>query len=174
MPFQTQIPTDNLYKFIAISGLIILGVSFFCQYNYTTRYNYEYQKLHGEYAMLEAEVQLLDKESCSLEEKVDSFNAKKIKLSKEEKKLNKETFKSANHDLKEKLKKIALKQTELAVKGANLEFLVSQYQNDKKLFYLGIFDGLIFIAFGFFLWYFRLQIYLDKIVKLQSEGRNKK
>ena len=160
-PFE--IPTDNLYKFLAISGLclIIVGSTFPFRYAYET-----YKQVHqlsGEIGVMELEMKYLEEQTGSLEGKQDSLNPSTPAEHSPE--INKE-----NISLKGLSKELQIKILQL--KNKNDLFLLQSKLARMFVFMGGLSTGTGFcLAFvGFYFWYHRLQKYQDKIVEYESKN----
>ncbi|TDT44961.1 hypothetical protein CLV90_2040 [Maribacter spongiicola] len=166
-----NLPTDNLYKFMAIFGLIIFVFSLYLitslrsnandliiQYNHeNSNFNRRYDKVWEEYN------QLLEK--YHIERNTDSIN---VIISAKD-----------STELKEIIK--SLRQAELAiekVEADNVQYKLEKEKNkieylinssdswEMKILFL---FGLIMMNIGFFLWYHKNQIYIDAETKYKGE-----
>ena len=181
-----KIPTDNLYKFLSIIGIIILLISMIPKY-------LEF-KFNGDFIKIECESEILDR-------KMEFFKSD-VDLKKEE--LGNDIFKMRD-DYKEKNKTenvdnfnvfkdslvnyIMGFQNEfdgLTAKNQELTFLIiaHKYKLKEQLYYKGLIRyskvlsfilivfGVPLSSFGFFLWYKKLQVPIDKLLRNQANRRN--
>jgi len=142
LPAPTNyVPLDNLYKFTAISGLVLIALTL---YNISLA-GIEFRKLRAETtmesALLNSELQIHSMPS----------NAKEP--------YSKEQYIAIARRIEEnKVKMVALKQMEDSYKpgGTNAQFA-------STVFVLGF----LLSAAGFALWYFRLQRFQDELLQLE-------
>jgi predicted membrane protein len=133
-------PTDNLYKFLAIFGLIVALLSFIFPQVLIFEIESQLLQLNGEVVVLDADTLTFERGS------------KPKMTTAEEKQLR--------HRIAEVKGKTAV------IKG-----LATQIKNLVLLFTIGIWTGLFFMVIGFWLWYFRVQKFQDRILKDDSEKR---
>jgi hypothetical protein len=178
-----SIPTDNLYKFMALSGILLVIAAFIPQHWY---YNLqiEYQELDGE-----ANILMLKNEKLILEGK--KIVREHEKLTREGGILFKELAKRTTKELGEMTKeydKILLETAEKAEKRANISYenkiAAERLLTLKKILVLkrrrinlymwianiNFSTGILLTIWGFGLWYFKLQKYQDKIIKKPSKN----
>ena len=166
-----NIPTDSLYKFMAISGIILIIVPLVFMYNYYNKLLVETYNNSLEVDILEIEAKHLREDVLSLEEGVNDFESRvgiKGNLIANENVL----IKIEASNLSEITKSIDTKNKELEIKliktKNRLEINSVLRNNTKILLFLGkIFGvlGSILTVAGFSLWYYKIQIYQDKILK---------
>ena len=179
MNIPSHIPIDNLYKFIAISGLTILGISFVFPIMKVDENALKTKKLLGEVKILKLETQNLSKESENLLEDLNML----LEIIKEQKgktsQIGKENYYKIilkKMDLgDEQMKKtslIGIKAQEILNKNEINCYLINRINRYKFLSYFGIGIGTIMICSGFWLWYTKLQVYQDKILKYKAEEKS--
>ena len=141
-----SLPTDNLYKFIALFGLFLVITTI---YSYSTIQNDLDEKWAKGAAVLEAQSDLL---MAQLKIHDKPTEQQKGKIS----------------DLKKRKEK--LEQT-----GTEVEDYWTAYRKAKRwknslLFLMAV--GFLMIIIGFYLWYVKLQKYQDIILINQAKSRN--
>ncbi len=155
-------PTDNLYKFLAIFGIIIALSSSAFWWNSAKEFD-EFFESNSEYLSTmidgyEIHIRYIQKakESLSIH---NSVNGDYKLLSKEQ-----------NEALEKLLKEIEILESEItelekANKSKNLIINSRLEKNTqaKSIGLFGIIFGLITSALGFYLWYSRTQKYIDKL-----------
>lgn len=142
-------PTDNLYKFIAISGLLIFLASFIFP-----------QILYKDYAMKFAEI---EGDLRVMQKQLDTLNS--IMETEPDDPLQKK-----ENDIEINRRVIELDRG-LAEVVRKREFRValSDYARRWQLFgYIGMSFGLVMMSGGFYFWYSRLQKYEDKRMKRKA------
>jgi hypothetical protein len=145
-----SLPTDNLYKFISISGILLL---IFCGHlHWNTR-----QNLLQNIENLEAEVDVLSFQHNTL-----SDDLKKIEGS-----IYKQKTNSPIED--PKIKEQSKIQNEILVKAillkGKLKSIRRVAKDSENLFFFSTFIGIIGVflsILGFCNWYYKIQVHLDK------------
>jgi TM2 domain-containing membrane protein YozV len=135
-----NLPTDNLYKFISLSGLTIFIFSFFIPFYFDYSINLKVADIQSDVHVLENKLIMLEntpKDSPHFDRRAQESEVLIFKARK------------AN----ELAKHLRLNQLEIL-----------HYK------YLGISIGVILSLLGFYLWYTRVQKYLDKELKNNSEN----
>lgn len=157
-------PTDNLYKFIAISGLILILVSMVIPFIKSEEILLQTQKDSLKLSIFEIQSKYLD-------ENVEFLKSRMEKLLEE----NKDT-KFTNED-KEDAIKLQNDLMQLEIDLANIknknnitEESLNTLRNLRKTFSLVGVLGFVLATFGFLMWYVKLQFHLDKIIEKQSEA----
>lgn len=148
--FSSSIPTDNLYKFMAITGLVFIVL---CLYWYN-------KQLH--------EVMM---ESIELRSQVESM-AKINSILDEKKKIVEGTESSTSKDAMEILNERAalLKESPtISKRWERLFFLTNEFIRLKKILILSLVLGVATTCAGFFLWYMKLQRYQDVLMKREAQ-----
>jgi hypothetical protein len=188
----SYLPTDNLYKFGAISGIVIILLSLFFPMFFEINYNdfYSEKLLETEFKKFSIDSELEDLEndlnSLKINQKIHlnqyyefesaltydrSDSLIKRKKAKEVLELRNisENLKGLQKR-KSKLKKSIneLEASILSIQG-NYDRNNSYYKTIVNISPWGILLGLIAMATFFCLWFLRLQKYQDKIIKNESE-----
>jgi membrane-bound ClpP family serine protease len=156
LPQFPEAPTDNLYKFIAIFGLALLLVGAILPTYITYSEKMNYVETMAKVKALENEM-LVAGDFEILEE----FKTEKVRTSEEVERFN------------AKVRDFTLKNgqavAELERFNARNPFAVAAADNIRILYVIGAF----LVAFGFVLWYYKLQRYQDLIIKNQAETKIK-
>ena len=173
-----QPPTDNLYKFLAISGLLLFILSIVLPE--WAIYNIRMQIIatEAESSALQFEVSSLERQTTILESQVDSHLASQSSadapttrnaIDHHDKGLAKRQLVELTGNLRKKL-------LDISVKNSQIEARVKtdKYMNSMIRRYLIVAVGASVIGFlltvtGFHLWYFRLQRFLDHSVRSEAE-----
>lgn len=169
-----QPPTDSLYKFMAVSGLLILGFSMI----WPELRLYELEKQVVELA---GETKVLKIESDDLKDDWEIINTDTIEL----KALMRRIEKAQSRDTKaearastllekrqrlreEHRKKVTLLQIKIEQSQTKFELQGLAKTNIKRLsrvMYMGVTVGLILSFFGFILWYRKIQRWQDIAIR---------
>jgi len=142
-------PTDNLYKFIAISGLLIfLASSIFPQIVYKD-YAMKFAEIEGDLRVMQNQLDTLNR---IMDTEPDDPLANK------------------ENDIEIKRRVIELdKGLAEVLRKRELRVALSDYARRWQLFgYIGMSLGLVMMGGGFYLWYSRLQKYEDKLMKRKA------
>lgn len=208
-----SLPTDNLYKFIALSGIALVIVSilpFFHRY----KLQVEIIRLEGNIDVLErqvewteADVNELKKESATLKKETATLLDKTYKFKDRVDKLKEthasdkdsvvntgETSSGIDKELLTETKDIIKKRLEIEerlfeiveihrkhkIKAANIKAKDKEHTYLKRMIYMesyvgcaGLVSGLFLAIIGFTLWYKRLQVPQDLIIKQKVKGEQK-
>jgi hypothetical protein len=143
-----NLPTDNLYKFLAISGLIITLFSFY----------YPFQKLHElQFLMIEipSEAELLEFQNQYLRGRVNYLEERHKK---EEDLSKKQAIYDDSYKSEIELKKILVN---IESNKKKLSVLLIEHQIYKGVSIIGVIFGVLLMVFGFRWWYQKIQKPLD-------------
>lgn len=164
-----QPPTDNLYKFLAISGLIVFGFSIYIPFQRFEEFERSSVQLDIVYEPIIDKLMVVDDAAliqlnCSISKRgggkpKSSDPCKRVKEAKA-------VAAAATREL------VALQAKVTNVKHER-NLLFEQY---RRSFVAGIFLGVLGLALciaGFWLWYVRLQRYLDAVVRDDAQQRNR-
>ena len=168
-----DLPTDNLYKFMAIFGMLLIILPFLV---FPTIQNYKYRIID-----LTTKAALKDNELKELEKIVKQVEDKTSQLNKEEHIKNYENEFDVNKSrevnevektVKDVFKKIEIGEIESINLNNELKKIVADFNYFAILIYIiKVFPiiGFIISIIGFYLWYNKNQKYLDIIIKKESE-----
>jgi uncharacterized membrane protein len=148
MPTFPNLPTDNLYKFFAISGLFIVILSVTIPY-------FQEHDLATQAIQIQQDEAILSKELKYLQTEIDIA-------------IDKGEILDLQNYVFEKLKALDIKVTELDTKKKLLQNLENELTNLSKYRTVGVSIGVAILIIGFSLWYYCLQRYQDLIIKLQA------
>jgi cell division protein FtsB len=174
------LPTDNLYKFIALTGLtlVVLSILFpIVKLNElevaVLQTQTKRKVLEIEIKALEEDFEYLSKSTKQLEHKIDLLDKSaksphaKAK-SAEPLRAKSEQLESQLEDLKERRRNIAIKKAEQQGQEQQGVLLLKQISKGWSLFKVVGILGLVITHFGFFLWYRRVQIPADEQAKQKA------
>ncbi|WP_136480485.1 hypothetical protein [Cognatitamlana onchidii] len=168
MNFLTP-PTDNLYKFIAIFGLVLIGLSFFVSDLYLdekheinkdfSNYLVDAENTEKEYNIAITNYDSLEKEIIELEElgKYDSI----------------QKIKPLQDYYRDRVLKFSRQWSKEAIEGRKL--LKRDDYNSKKQKYYGFYSkwllqiGSVLMIVGFYFWYIKYQKHIDAETKWKGE-----
>lgn len=187
-------PSDSFYKFTAIGGLILVILSVYIPQQKLSEFkvatydtNIELQKFIIESQYWTKDAQRFNDRAERTEQNFIALSQDFIALSKEiTKPSSKAAFQSLLKEHQENVDKwrqmeSSIRQMESSKK--QLELLNAQTETalEKKTWLLSQFDilfriamgtfifGLIMSTFGFYNWYYKFQVYQDRIIKAESE-----
>jgi hypothetical protein len=142
-------PTDNLYKFVAISGLLIFLASFIFPQILYKDYLIKFAEIEGDLRVLENQVATLN----SI-----------LDTEPEDPKRKEEDDKEINQRKTEIDKGLAE-----VIRKREMRVALSNYAHQWQVFgYVGMSFGLVMMMSGFYFWYSRLQRYEDKHIKIKA------
>ena len=174
-----QIPTDNLYKFMALSGLSLLIAFILIPGQKIFDLERQTAQLSGEYEILQIELKDREHEFSSVQGKIDTLS-KKMKRIPENYRLSKtesSELSSELHEIENAHQKAHqnLVQTDIfraKTKAKNNEMKVVLASLNATIWVLaiGAFAGIFLVTFGFSLWHRRVQLLQDQLLKSQVEA----
>jgi len=145
-------PTDNLYKFVAISGLLIFLASFIFPQILYKDYLIKFAEIQGELRVLERQVDALDNVTDTASDDPVRRKEADVEINRRESEIDK--------GLAEVLR------------NRELRVALSNYARRWDLFgFIGMPFGLVMMMSGFYFWYSRLQKYEDKLIKHKASDR---
>jgi len=137
-----SLPTDNLYKFLAIAGVMLFGFSFAFPMVQIDELDLKYAVWRSDLDLMGLEIQIAD-ESIKMAEGRKNLSSKEVL-----------ELKRNNQDNRRKLLQIKNKLRELDVIHQRIIFY-------RWFFVGGIILGAVMAFAGFGLWYYRIQRPLD-------------
>ncbi len=175
-----NLPTDNLYKFLALSGVVVVLVSIFYPISRLGELRQKAIELAAEIKILDLESKRLTVNHSQLEREVAAFE-KQLSAAEKEKRptpgdidsiekihnqLRTRALKleTSNDDLQVKLVKVSAKNDQLVQLVRYVEYFVN-------VMYGGIVIGVLLAWVGFGLWYVRVQRPQDLLLKQQIENK---
>lgn len=168
-----DLPTDNLYKFMAIFGMLLIILPFLV---FPTIQNYKYRiiDLTTKAALKDNELEELEKIVKQVEDKTSQLNKEEhIKNYENEFDVNKSReVNEVEKTVKDVFKKIEIGEIESINLNNELKKVVADFNYFAILIYIiKVFPiiGFIISIIGFYLWYNKNQKYLDIIIKKESE-----
>lgn len=186
-----EIPTDNLYKFMALSGIVVLIASLFPSFH-VHKLNMQMIELAGEKAILRIQLVWLVKDidkskqkgqelSKQIQQQIDKWQKKHKKVTKKAMEemedihisiSNLNTLTEEMSELREPLEKITIATFKVNFKQLEIYYLRRAIRNEGILILFGFLSGIALMFFGFWLWYKKLQAPLDKIITSQQTSKN--
>lgn len=177
-----EIPTDNLYKFIALSGLTLVILSFlpnFHAYNHKVsliRLDGEVKTLKKEVEWVSSDLKKLDNEIESAEMKIarplsDILKGKAIEFEKHREELDELRAKRSRHV--EMLRKQIIKAIQISTKQQEQVYLGKRILIEIVIAGCTGILGVLLAVNGFVFWYKKLQLPQDIIIsKKAKETKN--
>jgi hypothetical protein len=159
-------PTDNLYKFMAIAGVILMIGPWFIilpEYRAVTARTYEVQRQH---AALEGEIQRGEAAQTLAQKRADDLAAKQPRTAAEDEELKQlaMTQSSSFAEVRAKTRQLGLHQEETSQLLDDVSLMMSVGAATSAA-------GVLLATAGFALWYFRLQRYEDRSVATGRTGQ---
>lgn len=149
MNLPSSIPTDNLYKFMAITGLVLIILSLYW-------YNKNLREIALESIELRSQVQLMAEKNFILDEKKKIVEAIKNSTSEE-----------ALAILNQRAELLREAPT-ITKRWEQLFFMANEFKKQKWIIFAVIVLGVGITTVGFYLWYIRLQKYQDILMKKEA------
>ena len=181
-------PLDNLYKFMAISGLILFGYTSYLFFTASHELNQKILNNEHEKRISEIEYKSLINTMKATENKQKKFQSwfDCVDYKNETSKFNEKLFDTCNEKLnvnpeevismhyeidkdvvlfKEKRKALSMKDNEITYKSNQIKLLNDELNKFITLKYSLLLLSIFLIFSGFFLWYVKHQKYQDMIIK---------
>jgi len=162
-----NLPTDNLYKFIAISGLLLIFLSTVLPLWLIHNMELELIETEEERDFISYELEILNNEIKLLEKQEEFLQALSSNTKRDLTKLNNKETKDIGK-AEQKTIDIRKELMKSKIKSEKLSYLVSEITKLKLVIFIGNFIGIMFTSYGFSLWYRRLQKYQDEIIKNEA------
>lgn len=143
-------PTDNLYKFLAISGIGIILTSVLYAQTFVYKLQDQVIELDGAFNELDYESTLLEKQISVLESAAEPSES---------------DFRSAQAANK----KLHLKKIQIKTKFELLKAKRTQADELLRNSYIGSLVGLLMSFFGFSSWYLKVQRYQDRVLATEAK-----
>lgn len=143
-------PTDIIYKFLAISGLILLILSFTIPYFLNRDLSIQIIQTEGDVDKLAKEIGYLE-DDIALDDTTTSLSMKQVQFS------------------RERYRQLDLKNMEATTKNNLLIYYTDELNNSQKFKWIGVSIGLILFVTGFVLWYFKLRRYQDLLIRNEAQ-----
>ena len=135
-----NIPTDNLYKFISIFGLIIFLLSLIGPRLLIHSHRLQEFEMNESILILEERLKQISKEVNSL----DGVDSKKVEL-------------SEIIELRKRNNELGVINIKNSIAHKKLAYFAQQIRNLVYMSYFGLIVGFFMSGFGFYFWYVKLQ-----------------
>jgi hypothetical protein len=170
----TSIPTDNLYKFMALSGLVVAGSSVWFLWKKAEEHRDKIHQHRIRIADLGEVLQLLDTQQKLNRERLERLEgaASKTQNEREKKYFTDEGCKLLEES-KELLRQFADSSRELSKIEADSSGQLEDLKSLSKIIsYLRgwMLAGMVLAGSGFYLWHVRFQKFQDQMIEMQLEG----
>jgi hypothetical protein len=149
-----RLPTDNLYKLIALSGLLMafgvyvgLEYAWFQAYHQWIEHKAQYDLFKDRFQDSKADLEALEKRFAGLTTKEFDIEAE---------------------NLQELGERYRAESTQFLISAKQIEFSLNRLAFYSRIRSAAIIVGLVLAAFGFTLWYFKVQLPTDR--KLAQEA----
>lgn len=189
MDLKPPLPTDNLYKFMALFGLTLIVLSFFAYYQYHQTYlrllelkyseenrienveNWKEQTLvELKKVLLEAENYEMRDEDLRDKKSAEEFISRGEGIITELNTKLPQTFTNIKQQIEDNIKEKQHLENEIKVFAEDYKYKLSLKKLSETLAALGTVLSIV----GFTLWYFKLQVFQDLIVKKQAHSQDLK
>lgn len=163
-----QTPTDNLYKFLSFTGLVLSIICIGYPLVKVDALNLEILRNNGQIAQLEIERNALNSEIEDWTKRANQVQGAILDFNKGSKlvALNQEM----DHIKSQKVQYL-LKAEQVKTEQSENELLKQQLKRWEAFSTVGAFIGSILTILGFFCWYFRLQKPQDAAIAKEAQGK---
>jgi DNA repair exonuclease SbcCD ATPase subunit len=176
-----EIPTDNLYKFLAISGIIIFLISYLPLFH-SYKLNLQLARLEGESKAVKEEREWLFSDANEVRNELQNLTKQLSEIQKD-RKVTEGAEETLKKKLEEKVAKLleytqllhkqSLKTIEIDTKLEELRVHIAMLKTEANLSISGHIIGAILALVGFSLWYKKLQAPQDIIISKQAKAEQK-
>ncbi|MHC4738741.1 MAG: hypothetical protein ACYS9Y_07535 [Planctomycetota bacterium] len=165
-----QLPTDNLYKFVALSGIALIILSMMPHY-YTFKTFPESYQFNIEMEQLKKRIEWLQDDAKEIQKERDELRGNLPKLEKDVVKTQWQELQAKVSEYKKAYREIEMLKIQFFYK-AKQEIHISILMIAATLYGLSLTIGGIIMAYkGFKLWYIRLQIPQDVIIQNKTQDK---
>lgn len=167
-------PTDNLYKFCAITGVIIVLTSLYIPLTLSHDLRRQVAAVKLDLSKAEIESKYVTEEAARYRKIVENYNNgltedKSRARGKMPVIISEQEFKEGLAALLKAAKDVELKTAEIRSGSEQSEDLLSELRFVRNTAYGSSFFGLVLALFGFRRWYEKIQIYQDKLLQRQAK-----
>ncbi len=156
-----NLPTDNLYKFLAITGLILILISVIYPEMETHEIDRMLKETKTELNILKREEEYLNLERrLLLEDNQAQTNTRSIQKS--------EDINRRRLELERKLMEIEKKRIQMFGQIDQITLLINRLRLIFRFSTVGLILGIILTIAGFYFWYIKVQRYQDMMIKKES------
>jgi len=174
-----NLPTDNLYKFLALAGTVIVILSVYFVETKLAEVNDRILDTEEEQSLITERLELLQHKVKEFEQIVDSAIARQADnwrrdTNKVHLRYSESEIKALNREVRDSLAQIALENVKFR---ANLKRLSQLHERSKEVVYWGIFfvvNGFLLGLIGFYFWYRNVQKPLDSLLQKELLGKTKR
>jgi len=170
-------PTDNLYKFEALVGTIIVFASLYFPRVLLIKLDEEVDAATIKIGTAEAELKFATRKEATISKILDNavapkksiseFDGKKVVLEYSESEL-----KGMLAQIEELERSMRISDVEVKVGQQRMERLLKDFKWVEREMYCASIVGLIMALTGYSLWYWRIQVYQDKALKRSANEPN--
>ncbi|KQO79453.1 hypothetical protein [Rhizobium sp. Leaf262] len=178
-----QLPTDNLYKFTTLGGIIIIGFCLWTSREHSVEIDAQMLKAgqaNSNFDLIHSEVQSDQQDVLDQLERVEDLVAKASDPANpsriEDAKKAMAAFddaKKARSETKEKTKQLQRAGQDFENQSREMELLAKRIEQDTDLSKWLFIWGSVMTFSGMSAWYFRHQRYQDELLKVQLENARK-
>ena len=161
-----NIPTDNLYKFMAIAGLSLMVVS-------TIWFEGERKEAFARSDNVRLQIKILDVEKQYLKTETDTSQELLLRATDLPSKELLKRIEDSNQSLQSRKKDLELKEAEVESQREVVNRIITKLELARFIYMVAIICGIALMAVGFWLWYWRSQIYQDRLL-IRSFRRGEK
>ena len=165
-----SLPTDNLYKFYALAGLIGLVLAFWHFDEKADHMRDESIRFENEAATLQLEQKFLLEEQTALLKRLDELKKQDFgRLTADEAEKHRAELAHFQTELEKQAKAQRLKVQELVNKQRSLADVVGRTHDSWVRMRFTLCSLLIWSLYGFIVWHRKIQVFQDRILRNEAE-----
>ena len=155
-----SLPTDSLYKFMATTGVVILLVSIIFPLYVRRRLTFRLYDIEKDISILELKVDYATEETNRIKERIST-----IKNSGQSSNADIDSIEADNDQMQKNHRDIDIFLENTKCEMNKAQYLVQSIKNMAIISWAGVIVGGSLSVSGFYLWYVRLQAYVDNSIQ---------
>ncbi len=156
-----NLPTDSLYKFMAIAGLVFIVSGIYFGLNKSHEFEIKM-------ADVSKDSQIINVKVTNLLEQTEELKEKVVEWEKNRNEKLRETYITEVKQIRQNRDQLEILRIELNQKLDLVKVTGFELKLARIYMYFGLFIGCLFVILGFTFWYLKVQFYLDKIIKKKA------
>lgn len=159
-----SLPTDNLYKFLALAGLFLAVFGYVYPTNRLTELQIKQASIETEWSVLNVEMDRLKADTADVERSLRRLEAE-AETEPTEARRNAAKISADGKKLRERLHELEIKKIGLEGKDRETKIVQAEISSARTLLNVCVVVGVLLTGLGFVSWYFRVQRLQDQQLK---------
>jgi len=158
----SALPTDNLYKFMSLAGLVIIFLSIYIPVSIIDTLSVRLALLEQEAEVAQAKVDFTDELSEHYQKIVDARKNENLDHGLGNSQFSREKLSQFSKEVNDLILENRIDNAKLRGSTRSANLLIVKVSKYRKGAYLGLLIGFFLTYFGFRFWYTRVQLKLDQ------------